>query len=143
MRFVQTKRGASRRAAGFSLLEMLAVIVLIGIVAGIVAARIGPSFDSGKTKAGKAQLDKLAAVIDRYTLDQGALPQKLDDLVAKPSTAKQWNGAYAKPSDLVDPYGHAFVYRAPGEHGDYDLVFLGKDGKPGGENFDTDFGNWH
>lgn len=143
MRFAPAKRGAWRRAAGFSLLEMLAVIVLIGIIAGIVVSKMGPTVDRGKWNAGKAQMTKLSASIEQYSLDNGGPPHKLEDLVEKPATAKQWKAAYAKPSDLVDPFGHAFAYRAPGEHGDYDLAFLGKDGKPGGDHFAADVGNWH
>ncbi|HJU40058.1 MAG TPA: type II secretion system major pseudopilin GspG [Tahibacter sp.] len=141
MRLIHAKRGV-RRAAGFSLLEMLAVIVLIGIVAGIVVSKIGPTYDRGRWNAGKAQLGKLEGAIERYALDNGAPPQRLDDLVEKPANAKSWKAAYVKKSDLVDPFGHAFAYRAPGERGDFDLAFLGKDGKSGGDAFDADVGNW-
>ncbi|NII12070.1 type II secretion system major pseudopilin GspG [Oleiagrimonas sp. C23AA] len=127
---------------GFTLLEMLAVIVLIGIVGAIVVSQVGKNVDKGKYGAGKAQLTTLGQKIENYALDNGSPPPKLDDLVNKPSDAPNWMGPYAKPSELKDPWGHAFGYRAPGEHGSYDLIFYGQDGKPGGDGFSKDVGNW-
>jgi general secretion pathway protein G len=142
MKYTMAGRGAVRAQSGFSLLEMLAVIVLIGIVAGIVVNRVGANVDNGKHKAGKAQLAKLGMSVEAYALDNGGPPDKLEDLVTKPGNAPNWKTAYAKESDLKDPFGHAFVYKNPGEHGDFDIVFLGKDGKAGGEGFSADIGNW-
>ena len=130
------------RAAGFSLIEMLAVIVLIGIVAGIVVQQVGKNVDKGKYGAGKAQVQALAGKIEAYALDNGSPPASLDALVKKPPNAPNWQGPYAKPSDLVDPFGHAFGYKAPGEHGSYDLVFYGQDGQPGGDGYSKDIGSW-
>jgi general secretion pathway protein G len=131
-----------RAARGFTLLEMLAVIVLIGIIGAVVVTQVGKNVDKGKYGAGKAQLTSLAQKIDNYSLDNGSPPQSLDDLVSKPGDAQNWQGPYAKASDLKDPWGHAFGYRFPGEHGQYDLVFYGQDGKAGGEGFSADVGNW-
>jgi general secretion pathway protein G len=130
------------RARGFSLIEMLAVIVLIGIVAGIVVTQVGKNVDKGKWGSGKAQVGKLAGAIESYALDNGSPPPSLQELVAKGGGASNWQGPYAKESDLKDPFGHAFQYRSPGEHGDFDIVFLGKDGQPGGDGVNADFGNW-
>ncbi|MBB3227905.1 general secretion pathway protein G [Luteibacter sp. Sphag1AF] len=132
----------SRRARGFTLLEMLAVIVLIGIIGAIVVTQVGKNVDKGKYGAGKAQLTTLSQKIENYALDNGTPPQALDDLVAKPADAGNWQGPYAKPSDLKDPWGHPFGYRYPGEHGNFDLVFYGQDGKAGGEGYSADVGNW-
>ncbi|MGA8277936.1 MAG: type II secretion system major pseudopilin GspG [Rhodanobacteraceae bacterium] len=132
----------ARRAAGFSLIEMLAVIVLIGIVAGIVVQQVGKNVDKGKWGAGKAQVRALAGKVEGYALDNGSPPARLEDLNAKPGNAPNWMGPYAKESDLVDPFGHAFQYKSPGEHGDFDIVFLGKDGQVGGDGVNADFGNW-
>ena len=130
------------RAAGFSLIEMLAVIVLIGIVAGIVVQQVGKNVDKGKWGAGKAAVGRLAGDIDAYALDNGSPPARLEDLITKPGNARNWQGPYAKESDLKDPFGHAFQYKAPGEHGDFDITFLGKDGQAGGDGVNADYGNW-
>jgi general secretion pathway protein G len=142
MKYNFANRGGVRGASGFSLLEMLAVIVLIGIVAGIVVNQVGKNVDKGKWNAGKAQLQKLAMSIEAYGLDNGGPPERLEDLVSKPSNAPNWKSGYAKESDLKSPFGSAFGYKKPGEHGDFDIVFYGKDGKPGGEEYNADHGNW-
>ena len=127
---------------GFSLIEMLAVIVLIGIVAGIVVQNVGKNVNSGKYNAGKAKVGSLTGKIEAYSLDNGTAPQRLEDLVKRPGNATNWNGPYAKESDLKDTFGHDFQYKSPGEHGEFDLVFLGRDGQAGGADFNADYGNW-
>ncbi|WP_158156829.1 type II secretion system major pseudopilin GspG [Pseudomonas sp.] len=133
---------SARAQGGFTLLEMLAVIVLLGIVATIVVRQVGGNVDKGKYGAGKAQLASLSMKVESYALDVGAPPRSLDQLTTRPASARNWNGPYAKPSDLRDPFGHDFGYRAPGQHGPFDLVFYGQDGQPGGEGFNADLGNW-
>ena len=140
MRSPRTLRHSHAR--GFTLLEMLAVIVLIGIIGAIVVTQVGKNVDKGKYGAGKAQLTTLTQKIDNYSLDNGSPPASLDALVSKPADAQNWQGPYAKPSDLKDPWGHGFGYRFPGEHGQYDLVFYGQDGKAGGDGYSADVGNW-
>jgi general secretion pathway protein G len=130
------------RAGGFSLIEMLAVIVLIGIVAGIVVQQVGKNVDKGKWGAGKAQVQALAGKVEGYSLDNGSPPARLEDMISKPGNAANWMGPYAKESDLKDPFGHPFQYKAPGEHGDFDIMFLGKDGQAGGDGANADYGNW-
>ncbi|WP_282367938.1 type II secretion system major pseudopilin GspG [Pseudomonas sp. PS02290] len=132
----------TRRQRGFTLLEMLAVIVLLGIVATIVVRQVGGNVDKGKYGAGKAQLASLSMKIESYGLDLGSPPKTLQQLVEKPANASGWAGPYAKPSDLKDPFGHAFGYRFPGQHGPFDLIFFGQDGQPGGEGYNADLGNW-
>jgi len=127
---------------GFTLLEMLAVIVLLGVVATIVVRQVGGNVDKGKYGAGKAQLASLSMKVESYGLDVGSPPKDLVDLTTKPVNVRNWNGPYAKPSDLKDPFGNAFGYRAPGEHGPFDLTFYGKDGQPGGDGYNADVGNW-
>jgi general secretion pathway protein G len=135
-------RSLPRRSGGFTLLEMLAVIVLLGIVATIVVRQVGGNVDKGKYGAGKAQLASLSMKIENYALDVGAPPKNLQQLTTKPANARNWNGPYAKPSDLQDPFGHEFGYRSPGQHGSFDLIFYGQDGQPGGEGYNADVGNW-
>ena len=133
---------ANRRQRGFTLLEMLAVIVLLGIVATIVVRQVGGNVDKGKYGAGKAQLASLGMKVESYALDLGSPPKTLQQLVDKLANAPGWAGPYAKPSDLKDPFGHGFGYRAPGQHGAFDLIFYGQDGQPGGEGYNADLGNW-
>ncbi|GAA0915007.1 type II secretion system major pseudopilin GspG [Rothia nasimurium] len=140
MRTTRTLRHSHAR--GFTLLEMLAVIVLIGIIGAIVVTQVGKNVDKGKYGAGKAQLTTLSQKVENYALDNGTPPHELADLVSKPADASNWQGPYAKESDLKDPWGHAFGYRYPGEHGNFDLVFYGQDGKAGGEGYSADVGNW-
>jgi len=130
------------RSRGFTLLEMLAVIVLLGIVATIVVRQVGGNVDKGKYGAGKAQLASLSMKVESYGLDMGSPPRDLSQLLDKPAGASHWAGPYAKPSDLKDPFGHPFGYRYPGEHGSFDLIFYGQDGQPGGAGYNADLGNW-
>jgi len=130
------------RVAGFTLLEMLAVIALIGIIGVVVVPSVLDRLDKGKYGAGKAQLASLSQKVENYALDNGAPPQQLQDLVSKPSNAPNWQGPYAKESELKDPWKHDFGYQSPGEHGSYDLIFYGRDGKPGGEGNNQDVGSW-
>jgi len=139
------RKGASlhaSRARGFTLLEMLAVIVLIGIIGTIVVRQVSGSVDKGKYGAGKAQLNELQQSIENYALDNGSPPQELEGLVTKPANATNWQGPYTKESLLKDPWGHPFGYQYPGQHGNFDLIFYGQDGKAGGDGYNQDVGNW-
>jgi general secretion pathway protein G len=129
-------------AGGFTLLEMLAVIVLIGIIGAVVVTQVGKNVDKGKYGAGKAQLMTLSQKVENYALDNGSPPQQLQDLTTKPANATNWQGPYAKDSELKDPWGHQFGYQYPGQHGSFDLLFYGQDGKPGGDGYSQDVGNW-
>ena len=132
----------TRRSAGFTLIEMTMVLVLIGVVMAIVGGKIWQNFQAAQVKAGIAQVHSLEMKVQSYALDNGSAPPSLDALVARPGNATNWNGPYAKPADLKDPFGHAFIYKYPGEHGDFDIIFLGKDGATGGDGLNTDKGNW-
>lgn len=130
------------RERGFTLLEMLAVIVLIGIIGSVVVTQVGKNVDKGKYGAGKAQLITLSQKVENYALDNGAPPQRLESLVVKPADAPNWQGPYAKESELLDPWRHPFGYQYPGQNGTFDLIFYGQDGKPGGDGYSKDVGNW-
>lgn len=132
----------ARRSAGFTLIEMTMVLVLIGVVMAIVGGKIWQNFQAAQVKAGIAQVHSLEMKVQSYALDNGSAPQTLDGLVTRPGNASNWNGPYAKPADLKDPFGHGFLYKYPGDHGDFDIIFLGKDGAPGGDGLNTDKGNW-
>jgi general secretion pathway protein G len=130
------------RARGFTLIEMVMVIALIGIVMGIVGNYAFQRFNQGKYAAGKAAVHSMEMKVQAFILDNGNAPQNLGELITRPGNATNWNGPYAKPGDLNDPFGHPFQYKAPGDHGDFDIIFLGKDGAPGGDGMNKDYGNW-
>lgn len=126
------------RTGGFTLMEMIAVIVLLGIVIGIVGGGVMRSFGDAKWKAGTVQAKKLAGMVEQYQMGVGNYPSSLEDLLKRDGL-----GPYAKDKDLKDPFGNPFVYKKPGDAGrDFDIIFLGKDGKPGGDSTDKDFGSW-
>ena len=132
-----------KRSMGFSLIEILVVIALIGIVATLVIRNVGGGFAGGQAKAAKSQIASVGMSIEQYYLDNGSYPERLEDLVQKPANATNWNGPYAKQSQLNDPWGSPIDYRAPGENGrDFDLVSLGKDKRPGGEGNNKDIASW-
>lgn len=126
------------RAAGFTLMEMIAVIVLLGIVITIVGGGMMNTFKGGKYKAGTIQVKKLAGSVEQYQMSVGSYPSSLEDL-----TKRDGLGPYAKDTDLKDPFGNPFVYKKPGDAGrDFDIIFLGDDGKSGGDGTNKDYGSW-
>jgi general secretion pathway protein G len=128
-----------RQAGGFTLIEIVIVIVLIGGILAIVGAKVMGGGTREKVKLSGMQLDTLAGKIDTYESDVGALPDSLDALVHAPASAHGWLGPYAKDSDLKDPFGTPIQYRVPGdEDRPYQLTSLGADRKPGGDGVDAD-----
>lgn len=124
---------------GMSLIEIIIVIVLIGAVLTFVGSRVIGGKDRGDYNLGKSAVQTLAGKIENFRMDTGRLPNSLDELVTAPGDASGWLGPYAKATELRDPFGHPYEYRAPGENGDFDLVFLGKDGRPGGTSTNADY----
>jgi len=129
---------AAGRQGGMSLIEIIIVIVLIGAVLTFVGSRVIGGKDRGDYNLGKSAVQTLAGKIESFRMDTGRLPNSLDELVTAPGDASGWLGPYAKAAELKDPFGHPYEYRVPGESGDFDLVFLGKDGKPGGISVNAD-----
>lgn len=131
------------RAAGFTLVEMIAVIVLLGVVITIVSGPIMNRFNGAKYNAGKVAVGQLTQAVQQYHMDNGGFPSRLEDLVTRPGNASNWLGPYTKEANLKDPFGNAFVYKVPSDHGgDFDIIFLGKDGRAGGTDMNADYGNW-
>ncbi|MEJ7747549.1 MAG: type II secretion system major pseudopilin GspG [Luteimonas sp.] len=124
--------------AGFSLIEIIIVTVLIGGIVAFAATRILGGGDKAKFNLARAQIETLAQKIQQYEMDTGGLPNTLDALVTAPGDASGWLGPYAKASELKDPWSHPIEYRMPGDGGAFDLVVLGKDGEPGGESVNAD-----
>jgi len=134
-----------QRADGFTLLELLVVMVIIGLLAGYVAPRYFAEVGKSEVKVARAQIDAFEKALESYRLDVGRLPtseQGLDALMTQPSGVAKWRGPYLKKSVPPDPWGKAYQYKQPGEHGDFDIVSLGRDGKPGGQGDDADIVNW-
>ncbi|MEO3715596.1 type II secretion system major pseudopilin GspG [Roseateles flavus] len=133
-------------AAGFTLLELLVVMVIIGLLASYVAPRFFDQIGKSETKAARAQLDALDKALATYRLDTGHYPsteQGLRALTERPAEEARWAGPYLSKALPPDPWGHAYLYRLPGEAGhDYELQSLGKDGQPGGTGENTDVSVW-
>ena len=127
-----------RAEAGFSLIEIIIVTLLIGAIVAFAANQIFGQNDKAKYNLAKSQVQTLAQKVESYRDDTGELPSNLEDLVKAPGNASNWLGPYAKEADLKDPWKHAIEYRVPGESGDFDLISYGADGKPGGESVDGD-----
>jgi len=133
------------RQGGFTLLELLVVMVIIGLLAGYVGPRYFSQVGKSEVKAARAQIDALGKAIDQFRLDVGRFPgteEGLNALISRPAGLAKWDGPYLAKSVPLDPWGNAYQYKAPGEHGDYDLVSLGKDGRPGGNAEGADITNW-
>jgi general secretion pathway protein G len=131
--------------AGFTLLELLVVIVVIGLLAGLVAPRYFDQVGKSNTKIANAQINSLEKALDQYRLDVGAYPtteQGLPALFVRPNGVDKWQGPYLKKPAPPDPWGRAYRYKSPGDHGDYDLVSFGADGQAGGAGENVDVTNW-
>jgi general secretion pathway protein G len=124
--------------AGFSLIEIILVVVLIGGIVAFAATRILGGGDRAKVNLAKAQVQTLAEKIQQDEMDTGGLPARLEDLVDAPAAAGGWLGPYAKAAELKDPWNHPYVYAVPGEGKPFDLSSLGKDGQAGGDSVDAD-----
>ena len=142
---VKHKHAFKSRFGGFTLLELLVVMVIIGLLAGYVAPKYFSQIGKAEVKTARAQLDALGKALDQYRLDTGHYPtseQGLAALNARPANEPKWEGPYLKKAAPQDPWGKAYFYKQPGEHGEYDLLSYGKDGQPGGSGENADITNW-
>lgn len=134
------------RQQGFTLLELLVVLGIIALLAGIVGPQVMKHMGASKSKAAKVQIEDLSAALDMYKLDVGKYPtsdQGLVALVEKPADSKRWNGPYLRKTRVPqDPWAEAYHYKSPGEHGNFDLYSYGADAKEGGEGEDQDINSW-
>ena len=133
-----------RNRKGFTLVEMLVIMVIISLIAALVGPRLFPKLGKGKQSAAKAQIELLGQALDHFRLDVGRHPatqEGLNALVVNPGI-ENWDGPYLKKDMPNDPWGRPYHYQYPGAHGDYDLVTYGRDGSPGGEGEDQDIVSW-
>ncbi len=141
MKLNHTKRNQTQRRQGFTLVEMLLVVAIIGILAALVIPKISGAGEHSRIVAAGADIHGgIKTALDRYEIDNGTYPRSLNELVQAPSDAKHWAGPYLDAVP-VDPWGNAYVYYYPGKHNPagYDLLTIGPDGK---EGTDDDIGNW-
>lgn len=133
------------RSRGFTLLELLVVLVILGLLAGYVAPKYFAQVGKSEVKTAKAQIVALENALDQYRIDTSRYPsteQGLAALNTKPADESRWDGPYLKKTVPNDPWGKPYLYRVPGEHGEIDLYSLGRDGAPGGTGNDADITNW-
>jgi general secretion pathway protein G len=140
------RRRAPRRAeAGFTLVEMLVVIAIIGLIMGLVGPRVLSYLGESKVKAAKLQIESFASSLDLFYLDVGRYPtggEGLTALTERPGNTAVWSGPYLKTDSVpLDPWGHAYIYRAPAEHGPFEIVSFGSDGQEGGTGTAADISN--
>ena len=133
------------RAAGFTLIELMIVLFILGLLAALVAPRLMGRVGKAKQKTAQAQMQMLATALDLFSLDVGRYPtdeEGLKVLYQKPDSLPAWAGPYLNKDVPKDPWGHQYAYKCPGEHSPYDLFSLGADGQAGGEGENTDITNW-
>jgi general secretion pathway protein G len=143
---LSTFKQITSRHRGFTLLELLVVMVIIGMLVSYVGPKYFAQIGKSEVKTAHAQIDALEKALDTYRLDTGHYPsteQGLAALFTSPANETKWQGPYLKKTVPLDPWGNAYQYKSPGEHGDIDIISYGSDGQPGGVKDDAkDIGNW-
>jgi general secretion pathway protein G len=135
----------NKRESGITLIELLVVMVIIAMFATIVGQRLFRNVEKARQTTAKAQIGEFESVLDAYRLDVGRYPSSdegLQALRARPGNVERWDGPYLRKDVPLDPWNRPYVYRFPGQHGDYDLYSLGADGQEGGDGDNADVTNW-
>ena len=134
-----------RSSCGFTLTELLIVLVILGLLAALVGPVLYQRINPAKQSVARAQIENFMSALDSYFLDVGSFPtsqQGLSALRTRPEGVAKWNGPYLKKEIPGDSWGNAFVYRSPGRNGGYEIVSYGADGKEGGEADNADINSW-
>jgi general secretion pathway protein G len=146
MRHCRAYNHPHRLQAGFSLVEMLVVLVIIGLIMGLVGPRVLSYLSDSRVKAARLQVESFSNSLDLFYVDTGRYPttqEGLDALLERPPDAERWSGPYLRSNSVPsDPWGNRYVYRSPGSHGAYDLMSYGSKGQEGGENSESEIANW-
>jgi len=143
---MKNERRRQRRQAGVTLIEMLVVVTIIALFAALVAPTMFKQSDKARVTATRAQINNLKTALGAYKLDTGVFPtseQGLQALRVAPPNVAQWAGPYLQTDVPSDPWGHQYIYKFPGDHGDEpDIMSYGADGQPGGEGTNADITSW-
>jgi len=135
-----------KRDQGFSLIELIVVLVILGLLAAVVAPRIYDKLAKGKEQIARIQIKELEGALQLFSFDLGRFPttaEGMEALVRNPGNLEAWKGPYLSKSEVpLDPWGKPYVYRCPGQHGDFDIFSYGPDGVEGGEGENGDIVNW-
>lgn len=134
-----------RRATGFTLIELMVVLLILGLLAALVAPRFMGRVGKAKQQTARAQIQLIATALDLFYLDVGRYPTQeegLKILRQKPAHIPSWRGPYLDKEVPQDPWGRDYIYKMPGDHGPFDLLSLGSDGIPGGEGENQDIANY-
>ena len=134
-----------KKKDGFTLVELLVVLSILALLVSLVGPALFKHLSPAKRSVARAQMEMFMGALDSYYLDSGKYPSSSEGLEAlrtKPQSVNRWNGPYLKKALPADPWGNAYQYRQPGEHGEYDLYSYGKDGQVGGTGENADITNW-
>ncbi len=134
-----------RNQKGFTLIELIVVVIIIGLLAGLVVPQFIKQEEKATAKAAKAQVELFGTALDTFRLDVGRYPTTQEGLQAlnqKPGGVDRWDGPYLKKDVPPDPWGKPYIYKSPGDHGPYDIISYGADGVAGGEGVNEDVNSW-